>query len=185
MINPAKRLQQTINIGGKEYRIKTDFRLWLRFQQQVMLKQPVIPKFLFIDLPPKYDKSVINALIKFLSPDNVYPRKLNDVGAKNTEILDIDLINDWDYIYSDFYKVYGINLNNVELHYHEFLALFKGLFTDYKDIVSIRNYNGDDKEMLKQKLAWSVFEEKEEDKSTKEFNDNLHATYENIKSNRK
>lgn len=152
MINPAKNLPHSICIRGIEYELNTNFRVWLRYQQQLQAKQIFIPKYLFSGKrPPKYDSEVQDKLIEFLVPKDYYPREKNTNNR-----IDIDFLHDWDYIFASFWKTYGINLMSVKLHYHEYLALFKGLFLDYKNIIDIRNYTGDDSVKIKEKLNWQV-----------------------------
>lgn len=171
-----KALPNTVEVGGKAYSIYTDFRIWLRFEIEVgKLKsgETMDISYLFKNEKPIYCN--LRELFVFSRPKEELPRKIKD---SDVVVLDYEL--DADYIYSAFMSQYGIDLLEIEeLHWHKFLALFKGLKDDEMicKIMSYRCYEkSDGKQDVYEELrrSWEIEriseEEQEElDKFSKYF----------------
>lgn len=130
-------------------------------------------KGLFKCVPPVPTKAVIEALGAFYSPSREVPR-LED---QSESLLDMDI--DADYIYAAFLQVYGIDLLEVDMHWHKFSALLGSLpqGTMLTDIIGYRGYKGNSKdpaykERMKLKSIWALPQpvSEEEKEAMEEFN---------------
>lgn len=172
MINLAEQnsLPDTIIDSGREFKVYTDFRVWLKFEISLtkMSRYDLLPvDYLFLDERPKYCN--INSLLEFSRPKHELPRQV--FGSSDTIVIDYEL--DADLIYSAFLGQYGIDLVDIEyLHWHKFLALLSGLneSTRLREVMGYRCYEpSNEKEEIwraKLKRAWEIerisVEEKEE-----------------------
>lgn len=144
MIDLTKKggLPNVVMIDGNPYSIYTDFRVWLRFEIEVgkLSREDVIDvSYLFMNDKPQY--CPLSELFAFSRPQCELPRNIKPSSA-----IALDYELDADYIYAAFMSQYGIDLCEIEyLHWHKFLALFKGL-KDEKicDIMQYRCYEKSD-----------------------------------------
>lgn len=161
MIDLTKNtLPNTIVDGGREFRVHTDFRLWMRFEISLtkMRKGDLLPvAYLFHDVMPEICD--INSLLQFSRPRNELPRRIS--GGPDVVVLDYEL--DADLIYSAFLGQYGIDLVDVEyLHWHKFLALLSGIndSTRLREVMGYRCYEKSTKkeEVWREELrrAWEI-----------------------------
>lgn len=119
-----KSLPNTVSVGGRDFSINTDFRVWMRFEIEVSKLrhgEGLDVSYLFKgEMPNRCD---LRELFAFSRPVSVLPKSI-----KHSDVIVFDYEIDADYIYSAFMSQYGIDLLEVEeLHWHKFLALFKGL----------------------------------------------------------
>ena len=134
-----KSLPNTVNVGGRDFSIYTDFRVWLKFIISVskMRQGDVIDvSYLFKNDMPEY--CPLTDLFEFARPKNELPRAI-----KHSSVITIDYVLDSDLIYSAFLGQYGIDLIDVkELHWHKFLALLNGLndSTKMREVMGYRCY---------------------------------------------
>ena len=163
------KLPDYIEVDGKFFFIKTDFRDWLNFSRIVNTKNAVIDDVDFIyknDVPPAaYKKKAFEKLIEFFQPKNELPR--NTGISKGEKVIDYEI--DADLIYCAFMEQYGIDLletdvkgKAVQMHWHIFLTLLSGLHnTKFNEIMNYRSWSGDTKtdygkQMQKLKNAWEL-----------------------------
>lgn len=170
-----KSLPNTINVGGKDFSIYTDFRVWLKFiiflQKRKVLKNTDLSFLFKNDMPFKIN---IQDLIKFAIPEQKLPR---NIKTSDEKVVSIDYEIDSDYIFSSFLEQYGIDLIEIEdLHWHKFLALLRGTKgTFLADIISYRNYRKDTRKDVDHyeelKEAWEIVPEptEEEKQALEEF----------------
>lgn len=174
MIDLTKRgLPSVVEINGRPYSIKTDFRVWMKFANQVKRMRAdeyIDVSYLFVDEKPGYCD--LNILIAFCFPKSELPRQKG--GSK--EIL-FDYEIDGAHIYAAFMSQYGIDLIDIEeLHWYKFLALFKGLKDDeiISKIMAYRGYEKRDNKKdpyLDLKEAWRIeYISPEEQAKIDEFN---------------
>lgn len=172
MIDLTKQnaLPDTIVYKGREFRVNTDFRVWMKFEISLtkMRKDDLLSVgYLFLDEMPRFCD--INSLLEFSRPRNELPRPM--FGRSDTIVMDYEL--DADLIYSAFLGQYGIDLVDVEyLHWHKFLALLAGIndSTRLREVMGYRCYepSSEKEEVWRAKLrrAWEIdrvsAEEKEE-----------------------
>ena len=172
MIDLTKRnaLPNTIVSEGREFRINTDFRVWMAFEISLtkMRRDDLLPvAYLFESEMPEFCN--INSLLEFSRPINELPRPI----FGNSDVIVVDYELDSDLVYSAFLGQYGIDLVEVEhLHWHKFLALLSGLNdnTRLREVMGYRCYekSTEKEEVWRAKLrrAWEIdrlsMEEKEE-----------------------
>lgn len=157
MINLVKGLPEAVEVNGTLFYIRTDYRLWLKFGEKLQAKDAMYIDFQFILDGEKNNNVFMNpeifeACLKFYNNPNSTPTGDED---EQKEIVS-DFLEDGEYIYASFRAKYGVNLLTDKLHWHEFLALYRGLFNDYGDIVGYRCYKGDNNDMLKIKEKWAL-----------------------------
>lgn len=181
MIDLSKRIMQdSITVHGREYRIKTDFRLWLSFGR-LLKEKPALTDFDYLyefdgitPVAPSDRQGGIQEMIKFFNPRQPLPRATRGESAQV-----VDFNQDSDLIFAAFMECYGINLLKADMHWHEFLALFRGLHeTKLNEVMGYRGFDENDKtgytECMKElRNAWALeaeLTEKEKD-DLKEFNE--------------
>ena len=137
----------TLLIGGTAYRIRTDFRIWIMFEQMIqddeIMNQSiafnVAKKLIFETLPPAcYDIETAQQILWFYQKGETEKDNLKNSIPYKDRIYDYD--TDGDYIYAAFLQQYTIDLQTVQqLHWWQFRALFAGL-TDNCKISQIMGY---------------------------------------------
>lgn len=170
MINlKNKGLPDTVTVDGKPFFINTDYRLWLRFLSDVKKSATFPCGYLFRGEAPQ--KALISELMEFARPKNELPRQISHSDAI---LLDFDI--DADYIYAAFLQCYNIDLLEVDMHWHKFLALLNGISGDttLAKIMSYRAYrkqSGNKDYMEELRRAWEIEEPltEEEKKELEEF----------------
>lgn len=121
---------KTLSIGGIEYPIETDFRLWVEFQS--ILAEPsedgekarkllaIMERF---GLPPS--KETLSAMIDFYTAAST---EHTGTGSRKAAIFDFE--KDSEFIYAAFRSAYRIDLTEEKIHWWRFKALFKALPDD-------------------------------------------------------
>lgn len=140
-------LPSSVELGGKEYKINTDFRYWVLFEmlmqdndvEELEKLEKMLELFFDEDIDINTDfKEIFEAIMWFYSCGNHEKRGPNKNGRnKRVNIYDFEV--DSDYIYSAFLTQYGIDLSVDNLHWWKFKALFKSLKSD-NEIVKIMGY---------------------------------------------
>src|SRR5574344_981813 len=161
MMNLTKKsLPNTVCVGGRDFSIYTDFRLWMRFEIEVSKMKrgdQIDIAYLFKNDRPDYCD--LRELFVFSRPQNELPRSIG--GHSDVIVLDYEI--DSDLIYSAFLGQYGIDLIDIEeLHWHKFLALLGGLneSTKLREVMGYRNYEEEtskNRNIYKElKEAWTI-----------------------------
>ena len=140
------KLPESVTIGGKDYKINTDFRVSILFETMMLDEDfpdelkgtQAIELYFTDDIPPtEYWEEALQKIIEFYSCGKSQQPN-NKKGQKSIqEIYSFEY--DDDYIFSAFYQQYGIDLTTVNMHWWKFKALFKSLSERCK-IVEIMNY---------------------------------------------
>lgn len=153
----TQKLPETVEIGGREYPIKTDFREWIHFE--TVLSDPresdqskmLCLLTMFRELPLKFNDA-LQAAMKFYAGNDMKtePGKQTGTETQKTSPRIYSYEHDADYIYSAFWSQYVIDLQEAELHWWQFKALFKGL-EETNLIVKIMGYRGTDLSQIKDK----------------------------------
>lgn len=135
-----KSLPDTITVNGKDFLIKTDFRLWLKFSTMIEEERPLADYlFLLEDVEGNIPlENFFPQLMQFYTNPNSTPKNINSTSTDRI----LDYIEDGEYIIASFMQDYGIDLTEVDMHWHKFKALFAGLRDDtkIKQIMSMRSY---------------------------------------------
>lgn len=136
-------LKSSVNVNGEEIGIKTDFRIWLRFDSILKSKKSFWEKLtdmIMLCLAPNEElpgdaAALFDALLDF------YCRGRKPSGG-GKHVFDAEA--DADYIYAAFYEQYGIDLTETSMHWHKFCALLSGLSdnTCLMQIIRIRSMDG-------------------------------------------
>lgn len=165
----VKGLPSHIDVAGRSFLIKTDFRLWLDFDKKLSSKDCRLVDLLYLLDESYYTDTCLECLfanprefcselMQFYTNANLTPKK-GDTGADRV----IDYIEDGEYIYASFLQAYNIDLVDVEeLHWHKFKALLLGLpdNTKIKEIMSMRGWRKSNKTYEEQakenKKAWEL-----------------------------
>lgn len=127
-------LPDTVDVGGKKYAIRTDFRIAMLFEI-LMQDNSILPKDktwralkLFYPEIPDDLKNATDAMLWFYrcgKEDN--PQKKRMAARKGkTRVYSFEY--DDDYIYAAFMTQYGIDLQDIDyMHWWKFRALFNSL----------------------------------------------------------
>lgn len=118
MINLTIDLPTAIEVNGRFFPIKTDFREWLKFSQLITKKDLLYDDLFYLFENEIPNEPFFEALLKFYINENTTPRG-NGADEKT-----FDYYEDGEYIYSAFMQQYHIDLIESNLHWHKFKALF-------------------------------------------------------------
>ena len=141
-------LPKTINVLGREYKINTDFRTFIRIcgiisddemPQEKKCANVIHEAFGEKVLPPSL-KETLKALAKFqaCSSDDDCKKENETTNNCRCERV-VDFYEDSGLIYAAFLTQYGINLKEIEyLHWWDFLELFHGLSGEHKILEAMR-----------------------------------------------
>lgn len=181
MIDLTKKiLPDSVEVSGRTHKIKTDFRDWLVFGQMArencLYRDFDIFYILRPDLTPDAPedrKAGFEELAKFHNPPQPLPR----ASGSEASVPVVDFMQDGDLVLAAFRDCYGINLKKEDMHWHEFLALFRGLHdTKLNEVMGFRSYDENDKTSYEDSMkalrdAWAleVPRTEEEMKTAEEF----------------
>lgn len=149
-------LPETVTVDGREFSIRTDFRISVMFElligdteltPQQKLQQTLL---LYYDEIPANGEEAIEQVLNFYGCGR--QRKTSGT-AKKKEIKSpiYSFEHDDGMIFAAFYDQYGIDLNEIEhLHWWKFKAMFDALKSD-NEIVKIMSYRATDLSSIKDK----------------------------------
>lgn len=150
----TKPLPDSVEINGKNYKINTDFKVWIRFAQVIFSAKgeyKALAKVMCEIFKEKIPVSLAEALSAMLDFYTLQKKSRGEEeGESRAQIFDFDV--DSGLIYAAFLQQYRIDLTKADLHWWVFKTLFDNLSEDTqfvkimqfrcKDISSIK-----DKEM--------------------------------------
>lgn len=176
-------LPKAVEVDGRFYRVHTSFKYWLRFLELIEDRNtpPTDFDFMYIDDKPQSRLNGVMALIQFCNPPQVLPRAESFNADAGDRVTDYNL--DSDFIYAAFMELYGVDLVESNMHWHKFLALFKGIHgTKLNEIISYRLYENTSgkrdsytRQMEKLRRAWELpRREDEHDEALAAFEAKLH-----------
>ena len=167
-----KDLPNVVEINGRSYSVKTDFRLWMRFEIEVSkmdLNGQVDVTYLFEnDMPEHCD---LEDLFVFSRPVAELPRAVSHLRS---DVIAYDYELDADLIFAAFLGQYGIDLMVDDMHWHKFLALFRGLndSTRMREIMGYRCYEkqtNKDRDVYEElQRAWEIRRSTPQEKAEEE-----------------
>ena len=119
MIDLTKSLPNAIEgEDGKLFLLNTDYRYWIRFYEDLQRNEEELDiSYLFKNEAPIITQSITNQLMSFLYNPSITPK-----GEPEKEKI-LDYVLDGEYIYSALYATYGIDIVDMEMHWHKFQAL--------------------------------------------------------------
>ncbi|MBR2916391.1 MAG: hypothetical protein IKC07_02160 [Clostridia bacterium] len=130
-------------ISGREYKIRTDFRIWIKISEifsnmDLHPADKIIKIFSLIfttDALPSSIDDAIKSIGEFLSPFSSMEEEKGERGGKAS----FSFSHDGGLIYAAFLSQYGIDLTSAHLHWWRFLALLFSLEDcKFTEIVKIR-----------------------------------------------
>lgn len=136
-------LPHTVMVDGAEYPINTDFRVSIQFEQMMFsrglneteaLYQAM--RLYYPSFPPDIPKA-LEQIFWFYQCGKEENRVLRGGTASRSRVYSFEY--DAEYIYAAFLDQYGIDLQDTDLHWWKFQALFHALKED-NQIVKIMGY---------------------------------------------
>ena len=160
-------LPDSVNVCGKEYKIHTDYRIWLKFESVIFdLQKNNFQKMTdaiiaCIDksknkLLPENLQELIVALMDFhRCNEKAEIKKVNEKEIRKAPVFDFE--EDAGYIYAAFLAQYGIDLIDIPyLHWFKFNALFRSL-EDTNKIMKIMSWRDMDLSKIKDSEQRQVY----------------------------
>ena len=114
-------LPSALVVDGEEHPVKTSFRVWMRWGR-IAQEHDVCDPSIFVGEPPRGRWA--EAAREFYRSECPTPH-----GTKRHERA-FDMLMDSDYLVAAFQQAYGIDLTEGDMHWHRFLALWRGLPSD-------------------------------------------------------
>ncbi len=144
-------------IEGKKYKIRTDFRVWIKFgeimSENIKGTDKLVKTIILCfehghgTALPSNPAVILDALINFYGGGDFQNKnavnKSSDICAE--KVLSFE--KDWGYIYAAFLSEYRIDLLTQNLHWLQFLALFSAL-SENSRIMKIISYRAANVEKL-------------------------------------
>ena len=166
MLTLTNRLPDSIEVRGRRFVLNTDYRYWLNFHKCTDFRplfkgnSPCVQTEGGWGVP----NDIFLALVEFYTNPCPVPKQ-SDPGV---DTLDFDI--DAELIYSAFLQQYGIDIMEIDMHWHKFKALLKGI-TDKTLLGQVIGFRAStDKEFREQRNAWelpTVLTEEEEEQYRK------------------
>lgn len=137
-------LPVSVEIDGEEYPINSDFRASIEFEVMVRNEEneeKILSNILKIyygtKIPPNISKAIERAIWFYSGGDNSISRNGN--GKKEEALFSYEF--DWDFIYAAFLEQFGIDLQEANLHWWKFKALFVSLSdkTKFCEVIGYRS----------------------------------------------
>lgn len=174
-------LPEAVTVDGRLFRVHTSFKYWLRFLELIENKNtpPADFDFMYKSNKPRSRLKGVMSLIQFCNPPQVLPRA--EGGTPGERVTDYTL--DSDFIFAAFMELYGIDLIESDMHWHKFLALFKGLHgVKLNEIIGYRLYENTSgkrdsytRQMEKLRRVWELpRREDDRDEALEAFEEKLH-----------
>ena len=183
-----ERLPDRISIGGREYRLRLDFRRVLRMMD-ILDRKDILPAardYLALKCvmrrPPKDCRQALYRVRLFLFGENKHAGESKRVTS---------FAQDADMIRAAFMQEYGINLYRAKLHWFEFSALLYNLppGSKYTEVISLRSrpvpeatkYNRAERDaLIKAQAAYAI--EYTEEERERNYNNALRRVFADMKT---
>lgn len=155
----------SILVSGQEYPVRTDFRVWLRFDKlmekfsgSVNVLCDVISLCVEPGPLPEDINALLAALVEFYATGENANSEKKSEKASTKSVPVIDYEHDAAYIYAAFLEQYRIDLTETpHLHWWKFQALLRSLSESSK-IVKIAGYRSVDTGTIKDKKQRQLYE---------------------------
>ena len=145
-------LPDCLTVSGKECKIKTDFKTWLKFSEIISGGIESItdtaPLFclVFEEIPPNFYEG-LSAMFEFYTHNaKTTADSSSDKSRKN--VFDFDY--DGNLIYAAFLQQYNIDLCNANMHWWQFKSLFDSL-SEETQFIKVVQYRMIDLSKIKDK----------------------------------
>jgi hypothetical protein len=159
----ARKRPDSVFVAGEERPIRTEFCHWLSYDKKVRGGRFFLNEADFLYLPrdeggrgaPEDREAGLKELHAFYLNGQPLPR----LAGPGSGAIAFDWLLDSEYIHAAFMERYRINLVEEDLHWHDFLALFRALKdTCFNDIRHIRTSGAKGKEAGEARRAWAITE---------------------------
>jgi hypothetical protein len=153
--------QNSVVVEGVEYLIHTEFCWWVSFDRQIR-KDCLYSDFdkYYIWEPPENKEAGYEELYKFYRNEQPLPHDVKSKKPLPENVIPFDYIIDSEYIRAAFKKEYDIDLMKEDLHWHDFLGFFNGLFNSIQSIAAAR-LDFDKNDIAKESRArWEIVNKK-------------------------
>lgn len=149
------RLPDSVTIDGIEYQINTGFRTSIEFEllvqeeiEEELLLQKMLQLYYGNRIPPDVLQAVEKALW-FYAGGNLEQNNTKHVERSRPYSFEYD----WDYIYAAFLEQFGVDLQDTEMHWWKFRAMFASLNDKvrFSEIIGYRTVKLDSKMPKQQK----------------------------------
>lgn len=131
MISVFKHPPETVEIGGREYPINTDFRAGIALETAVLRGEIDAAELLMLYYPagvPGDMEGAADAMLRFYRCGADDDQE--DGARRPGTVRAYDFEQDADSIYAAFRAAYGIDLESAQLHWWTFRRLLRGLPED-------------------------------------------------------
>lgn len=187
------QLPESVFIENREYAVNTDFRICILFE--LLMQDNEVNDYdkldiaieLFFEEIPSDAESAVEFILWFYKcgkDEKQSKKQSGSSGNKKPSIYSFEY--DDEYIYAAFLDQYGIDLNDDELHWWKFKALFKALKSD-NEIVKIMGYRAMkiDPDMSKDqqkhyrdlKVMYTLPDNRTEEEKEADFNDSFDGLF--------
>lgn len=141
----AGSLPSTIEVGGRLFHIRTDYRWWITFidalENGYMSAELAYSMIDEENVPPvqMFDE-MVRKLVEFGTVRSITPRE----SSHSAEQI-LSYVEDGEYIYAAILQQYGVDITECELHWYKFRALVNSLKdTHLNDIMGWRGWTGNE-----------------------------------------
>ncbi len=147
MKSSLMKLSDMVILNGEEYKINTDFRVWIEIEGLLLDNDSEpwgrLAKILTLAYPllPQNPYDAVKGIMWFYSGGQGKSHSQSDGNEELT--IYYDLAEDFDYIWGGFMSQYGIDLTLCQMHWWKFKALLSCLDDECKfmKIVAYRRMN--------------------------------------------
>ena len=159
MAKSLMHICESVNIGGREYKINTDFRVWIEIERLLFEKstndEERLAKILVSAYPvlPPDPIEAIEKIIWFYSGGEICEKESGQ--APKAPVYDLQ--EDFDYVWGAFKGEFGIDLTNEKMHWWKFRVLL-GCLSDECFFSKVVGYRSMDLSLIKDKEQRRFFE---------------------------
>lgn len=126
----TENLPQSVDVGGKTYKINTDFRAGIKFELMIQKSEGTVGDILALfyekNLPIENIDEAIKAIELFYCCGEL-PNKEKKAEEAKTNKIAYAFDEDASAIFADFWNFYNIDLSQEGLHWWAFRSLLEGL----------------------------------------------------------
>lgn len=128
MAQSLRNMCESVDIGGQEYRINTDFRVWIEIEHLLFdnskREEERLAEILVLGYPvlPQDPFEAVKKIVWFYSGGEFCEAETEKKGLPA-----YDLVEDFDYVWGAFRGEFGIDLTKENMHWWKFRVLLSCL----------------------------------------------------------
>lgn len=126
--NPFQALPETVEVGGRDIKVDTDFRVGVAIEQECAAAEPDVQGLLeafYLGSVPHPVEEAVQKMIEFYSHQDGGGEKKEDSGKPGKRAY--DFTQDADALLSSFLDAYGLDLSTAKIHWWTFKRLLCNL----------------------------------------------------------